>query len=79
MPGRDGDWLIAHVREHFPATAVIVATGAYVPPHLTLALGIVGFLAKPFTSDTVLQAVADAMVWHQVSSRKHSSVKDRLV
>ena len=75
MPGRNGDWLVAHVRDHFPATAVIVATGAYVPPHLSLALGIVGFLAKPFTSDTVLQAVADAMVWHQVSSRKHSPVK----
>jgi len=75
MPGRDGDWLVAQVRERFPATAVIVATGAYVPPHLSLALGIVGFLAKPFTTDTVLQAVADAMVWHQVSSRKHSPVK----
>ena len=79
MPGRDGDWLVAHVRDRFPATAVIVATGAYVPPHLGLALGIVGFLAKPFTADTVLQAVADAMVWHQVSSRKHSPPQEGLV
>ena len=69
MPARNGDWLVAQVRERFPATAIILATGEYVPPHLTLMLGVVGFLAKPFSADTVLQAVSDAMVWHQVAAR----------
>ena len=69
LPGRNGDWLIAQVRERFPATAVVLATGEYVPPHLSSQPGIVGFLSKPFAADTVRQAVADAMVWHQVAAR----------
>ena len=71
MPGRGGDWLVAHVREHYPATAVILATGEYVPPHVT-ADRVVGFLAKPFTVEVVRDAVSDAMTWHQVASRKLS-------
>jgi CheY-like chemotaxis protein len=69
MPGRDGDWLVAQIRDRFPATAVVMATGEYVPPHVSLNQGVVGFLSKPFTAEIVIQAVADAMVWHQVASR----------
>ena len=72
MPGRDGDWLIAQVQQHFPATAVILATGEYVSPHTSVTQGVVGFLSKPFTADVVRDAVSDAMAWHQVASRKHS-------
>jgi two-component system response regulator AlgR len=72
MPGRDGDWLVAQVRERFPATAIILATGEYVPSHVSAQQGVVGFLAKPFTAEVVIQAVADAMVWHQVAARKLS-------
>ena len=70
MPGRNGDWLTTQVRERFPATAVVLATGEYVPPHLSSNQGIVGFLSKPFTTDTVRQAVSDAMVWHEVAARR---------
>ena len=72
IPSRNGDWLIAQVRDRFPATAIILATGEYVPPHLSSNQGVVGFLAKPFSAETVLQAVADAMVWHQVAARTRS-------
>jgi CheY-like chemotaxis protein len=70
MPGHDGDWLIAQVRQRFPATAIVMATGEYVPSYVSDQRGVVGFLAKPFTAGTVIQAVSDAMLWHQVASRK---------
>jgi DNA-binding NtrC family response regulator len=69
MPGRDGDWLVAQVRLQFPATAIVLATGEYVPPHASANQGVVGFLAKPFSADVVRDAVSDAMAWHQVASR----------
>jgi DNA-binding NtrC family response regulator len=72
MPGRDGDWLVRQIRDQFPATAVILATGEYVPPNVGQQQGVVGFLAKPFTAEIVRNAVSDAMVWHQVAARKHS-------
>lgn len=68
MPGRGGDWLVAQVRDRFPGTAVILATGEYVPPDAALQLGIAGFLAKPFSAGTVRDAVSDAMCWHRVSA-----------
>jgi CheY-like chemotaxis protein len=72
MPGRNGDWLIAEVRDRFPATAVILATGEYVRPDQTLTQGVVGFLSKPFSPETLLHAVSDAMVWHQVAARRRT-------
>ena len=72
MPGHNGDWLVEEVRDRFPATAVILATGEYVPPELTIKQGVVGFLSKPFTPETVLHAVSDAMIWHQVAARRRS-------
>jgi DNA-binding NtrC family response regulator len=69
MPGRGGDWLIEQVQDRFAATAIILATGEYVPPHVAMQRGIVGFLAKPFTAGAVRDAVADAAAWHQVAAR----------
>ncbi len=73
MPGsRDGDWLVAQVKDRFASTAVVLATGEYVPPHFSLQSGIAGYLSKPFTVEAVRNAVADAAVWHQVAARnKH--------
>ena len=70
MPGRDGDWLVRQIRDRFPATAVILATGEYVPPHIGDQPGIAGFLAKPFTVEAIRHAVSDAMAWHQVAARR---------
>jgi DNA-binding NtrC family response regulator len=67
MPTRNGDWLVEQVRSRFPTIAVVLATGEYVPDHLSVNKMVVGFLSKPFTVDTVLRAVADAMVWHRVA------------
>ena len=72
MPGRDGDWLIAQMQERFPATAVVLATGEYVPPHLDAYRGIAGQLSKPFTVEAVRNAIADARQWHEVAARKRA-------
>jgi DNA-binding NtrC family response regulator len=72
MPGHDGDWLVKQIHDRFPATAVILATGEYVPPHVGHQPGVAGFLAKPFTVEMVRAAVSDAMVWHQVAARRSS-------
>ena len=73
LPGQNGDWLISQIQERFPATAIILATGEYVPPSVSMQRGVVGFLTKPFTVDAVRSAVSDAMLWHQVASRRHST------
>ena len=72
LPGHSGDWLISQIQERFPATAIVFATGEYVPPALLLQRGVVGFLGKPFSADAVRSAVSDAMMWHQVASRRNA-------
>src|SRR5687768_14843580 len=48
MPGHDGDWLVAQIRERFPSVAIVLATGdASVPPRVSLQPGVVGYLVKP--------------------------------
>jgi DNA-binding NtrC family response regulator len=70
MPGRDGDWLVIQVRDRFPETAVILASGDdAIPPSISLQPGVVAYLVKPFAADTVRNAVRDAMVWHQAAVR----------
>jgi two-component system, NtrC family, response regulator HupR/HoxA len=70
MPGRGGDWLIEQTRNRFPTTAIILATGDdAVPPRVILESGLVGYLVKPFTAETVRDVVRDAMVWCNVVRR----------
>jgi DNA-binding NtrC family response regulator len=69
MPGHDGDWLIAQAKARFSQTAIVLATGEYVPDALTNQRGLAGFLAKPFSVEAVRAAVSDAGVWHQVAAR----------
>ena len=61
--------LIGQVQDRFSETAVVLATGEYVPPKVSLQRGVVGHLSKPFTVEAVHNAVADASVWHQVAAR----------
>ena len=72
MPGRDGDWLITQVRERFPALAVVLMTADdAVPPRVSLQPGVVGYVVKPFTPDTIRDAVRDATVWHHAAARRN--------
>jgi putative nucleotidyltransferase with HDIG domain len=70
MPGRDGLWLLARLREEFPETAVVMATGVgeIAPAVLSLRQGVVDYLTKPFTAERLADAVQRAMDWHAVAS-----------
>jgi CheY-like chemotaxis protein len=70
MPGRDGEWLVAQIRERFRKVAIVLATGDHsLPPRITLQPGVVGYLVKPFTAAVVLDAVHSAIAWHRVAAR----------
>jgi putative two-component system response regulator len=66
LPGHDGLWLLDRLRERFPETAVVMATGVsdVGPAVFSLRRGVVDYLTKPFSSDQVAQAVRRAMEWH---------------
>ena len=66
MPGRDGLWLLARIRNDFPDTAVVMATGVHEIGAAVQSLrrGVVDYLTKPFTPDQLCDAVKRAMEWH---------------
>ena len=69
MPGRDGVWLAARIRERFPTTAVIMATSvddADVAVS-TLSNDVVDYLLKPFDSTRLREALALGLDWHRAS------------
>jgi response regulator RpfG family c-di-GMP phosphodiesterase len=65
LPGKDGYWLTGELRERYPETAVVLATGAAeVPATISLRKGVVAYLLKPFGRDELRRAVLDGMTWH---------------
>jgi putative two-component system response regulator len=69
MPGRDGVWLAARIRERFPTTAVIMATSvddADVAVS-TLSNDVVDYLLKPFDSTRLREALSLGLDWHRAS------------
>lgn len=81
MPGHDGIWLVEQMRAQFPTVAIILATADdAVPPRVSLQPGVVGYLVKPFRPTLVVDAVRDAIAWHQAAaaapSRQPGEVTD---
>lgn len=69
MPGQNGVWLAARIRERFPTTAVIMATSvddADVAVS-TLSNDVVDYLLKPFDSARLREALALGLDWHRAS------------
>lgn len=65
MPRRDGLWLTAEVRRRYPTTAVILATSVTsVAPQVSMQVGVLAYLVKPFNQKAVLDALAIALAWH---------------
>lgn len=61
MPGRNGIWLIDQLRQQFPGTAVVIATGlTKMDPAVTLAPSVTAYLVKPFDLDAVASALGSA-------------------
>ena len=80
LPGRDGLWLAERIRDAFPETAVIMASGVQdVATVGSLPLGIVGYLMKPFGRDRLREAVWRGMEWHRAAfdSRRQQEALER--
>ena len=65
MPGRDGLWLTAELRKRYPTTAVVLATQvSTVAPQITMQAGVLAYLVKPFSQESVMRALETALSWH---------------
>lgn len=82
MPGEDGLWLTAQIRNRYPATAVILATGvSTVAPNISMQAGVLAYLVKPFSRQALRDALAVALKWHEaakVSGPRPEDVGERL-
>jgi putative two-component system response regulator len=69
MPGHDGVWLAERIRQEFPETAVIMATGVQdVGPAVeALRRGVIDYLTKPFGRDRLREAVTRGLEWHEAA------------
>ena len=77
MPGRGGFWLADRLRERFPGTAIILATGdGNIPPAVSMQTGVVEYLLKPFSREAVLKAVRLGLEWHLMSMAVRAKTND---
>ena len=69
MPGHDGVWLAERIRQEYPETAVIMATGVQDvgPAVQTLRQGVIDYLTKPFGRDRLREAVTRGLEWHEMA------------
>jgi len=83
MPGRDGVWLAARIRERFPTIAVIMATSVDDADVAvaTLSNDVVDYLLKPFDSTRLREALALGLDWHRASvgdEELHHALQSRI-
>lgn len=82
MPGEDGIWLTGQIRNAYPATAVILATGvSTVAPSTSMRAGVMAYLVKPFKAQALIDALNIALRWHEsvnASGPKPDDVGDKL-
>lgn len=77
MPGRDGLWLTRELRARYPTTAVVLATGvATVPPNVSMQSGVLAYLVKPFRREMVLDALDQALKWHEQAAAAGGAQQD---
>lgn len=68
MPGQGGLWLTGVLRERFPQTAIILATGVTtVPGNMSMRHGVLAYITKPFEEPLVRKAIETAMTWHDAA------------
>jgi len=79
MPGQGGLWMAEQLRERYPTTAMVLATGVdSIPPATSFKSGIVEYLVKPFERERVLTAVKAGLAWHAAAvERSLTSVEPR--
>ena len=65
MPRRDGLWLTAELRKRYQTTAVVLATQvSTVAPRISMQAGVLAYLVKPFSKESVIHALEAALAWH---------------
>jgi putative nucleotidyltransferase with HDIG domain len=79
MPGEDGMWLASQIRERYPSTAIIMATGAH---DIDIAISslrsnIVDYLLKPFGRARLIEALRLGVDWHR-ASKANAELQDSL-
>ncbi len=83
MPGRDGLWLVHHIRREAPETAVIMSTGVQDVGSAVTSLreGVVDYLTKPFGRERLRESVLRGVEWHNAAadSRRWREVLDEEV
>jgi DNA-binding NtrC family response regulator len=78
MPGHGGVWLADRLRERFPESAIILATGdGTIPPVISMQTGVVEYLLKPFSREAVLKAVRLGLEWHLMAMAVRTKKTDR--
>ena len=66
LPGASGLWLADHIRIASPTTAIIFATGdTRIPATETLRPHVTAYLVKPFSPDTLQNAVEKGIQWSE--------------
>ena len=65
MPGHDGLWLAERIREQYPETAVIMATGVPDASPAVAKQGVIDYLTKPFGRDRLREAVTRGLEFHR--------------
>jgi putative nucleotidyltransferase with HDIG domain len=83
MPGHDGVWLAARIRERFSTTAVIMATSVddVDVAVSTLQNDVVDYILKPFDAHRLHEALSLGLDWHRASvgdDDLHHALQDRL-
>lgn len=79
MPGRDGLWLAEQIRQRWPDTAVVMATGVQDVGSAVASLrhGVIDYLMKPFGRDRLREAVERGLAWHREAAEARAS-RERL-
>lgn len=75
MPGRDGLWLAEQIRQRWPETAVVMATGVQDVGSAVASLrhGVIDYLMKPFGRDRLREAVQRGLEWHREAAEARAS------
>ena len=82
MPGHDGLWLTAALRQRYPTTAVVLATGVNtVATSISLQSGVLAYRVKPLRENSVSEALKVALAWHTetvIAGPRPEDTADRL-
>ena len=72
LPGASGLWLADMIRQQYPATAIVLASGdPLVPPGEALRPAVVAYIVKPVSREHLLTTVRTGIAWSLEKTRVH--------